>query len=169
MRALRQRRKATELLAAERDLLAQRTAALETANRELQDFSYAISHDLRSPLRAISGYAQIVAEDHAARLDPEGRREVLGVTRRLHATGTTVVLVTHFMSEAVLAERVVVLAEGKIALDGSPREVFAQRERLRELDLDVPPVTAVALRGRAAGVAIRGLPLTVDEFVSALP
>jgi len=111
----------------------------------------------------------IVLDESTAMLDPEGRREVLGVTRRLHAAGTTVVLVTHFMSEAVLAERVVVLAEGKVALDGSPREVFAQRERLRELDLDVPPVTAVALRGRAAGVAIRGLPLTVDEFVSALP
>ena len=111
----------------------------------------------------------IVLDESTAMLDPEGRREVLGVTRRLHAAGTTVVLVTHFMSEAVLAERVVVLAEGKVALDGSPREVFAERERLRELDLDVPPVTAVALRGRAAGVAIRGLPLTVDEFVSALP
>jgi energy-coupling factor transport system ATP-binding protein len=111
----------------------------------------------------------IVLDESTAMLDPEGRREVLAVTRRLHQAGTTIVLVTHFMSEAALAERVVVLAEGRIALDGTPREVFGQRERLRELDLDVPPVTAVAELGRAAGVPLRGLPLTIDEFVSALP
>jgi energy-coupling factor transport system ATP-binding protein len=111
----------------------------------------------------------IVLDESTAMLDPEGRREVLAVTRRLHRAGTTIVLVTHFMSEAALAERIVVLSEGRIELDGPPRDVFGQRDRLRELDLDVPPVTAVAERGRAAGVAIRGLPLTIAEFVAALP
>jgi energy-coupling factor transport system ATP-binding protein len=111
----------------------------------------------------------IVLDESTAMLDPEGRREVLAVVRRLHQAGTTIVLVTHFMSEAALAERIVVLAEGRIELDGSPREVFGKRDRLRELDLDVPPVTAVAERGRAAGIAISGLPLTIEEFVAALP
>jgi len=111
----------------------------------------------------------VVLDESTAMLDPEGRREVLAVTRRLHRAGTTIVLVTHFMSEAALAERTVVLSEGRIELDGPPREVFGKRDRLRELDLDVPPVTALAERGRAAGVEIRGLPLTIDEFVSALP
>ncbi|MGH2451530.1 MAG: energy-coupling factor transporter ATPase [Candidatus Limnocylindria bacterium] len=111
----------------------------------------------------------IVLDESTAMLDPEGRREVLAVVRRLHQAGTTIILVTHFMSEAALAERIVVLADGRIELQGSPREVFGQRDRLRELDLDVPLVTAVAERGRAAGVAIKGLPLTIDEFVAALP
>ncbi|CAN5119881.1 energy-coupling factor transporter ATPase [soil metagenome] len=111
----------------------------------------------------------IVLDDSTAMLDPQGRREVLAVVRRLHAAGTTIVLVTHFMSEAALAERIVVLAEGRIALDGPPSAVFGDRDRLRALDLDVPPVTAVAHRARALGVPVRGLPLTVDEFVSALP
>jgi energy-coupling factor transporter ATPase len=111
----------------------------------------------------------IVLDESTAMLDPEGRREVLAAARRLHQAGTTIVLVTHFMSEAALAERIVVLSEGRVELDGSPREVFGQRERLRELDLDVPPVSEVAERVRAAGLEIRGLPLTIDEFVAALP
>jgi energy-coupling factor transport system ATP-binding protein len=111
----------------------------------------------------------IVLDESTAMLDPQGRREVLAVVRKLHAAGTTIVLVTHFMSEAALAGRIIVLAEGRIALDGSPGTVFGDRDRLLALDLDVPPVTAVAHRARALGVPIRGLPLTVDEFVSALP
>ncbi|MGH2379227.1 MAG: energy-coupling factor transporter ATPase [Candidatus Limnocylindria bacterium] len=111
----------------------------------------------------------IVLDESTAMLDPEGRREVLTVVHRLHQAGTTIVQVTHFMSEAALAQRIVVLAEGRIELEGPPREVFGQRERLRELDLDVPVVTSVAERGRAAGVPMRGLPLTIDEFVAALP
>ena len=110
----------------------------------------------------------IVLDESTAMLDPEGRREVLDVVTRLQAGGTTVVQVTHFMSEAALADRIVVLSEGRIALDGAPREIFGDRERLRALDLDVPPVAQVAERARALGVGVRGLPLTVGEFVAAL-
>jgi len=111
----------------------------------------------------------IVLDESTAMLDPEGRREVLDVVARLHRAGTTIVAVTHFMSEAALADRIVVLSEGRIALEGVPREIFGDRDRLRALDLDVPPVAQVAERARALGVGVRGLPLTVGEFVTALP
>ena len=111
----------------------------------------------------------IVLDESTAMLDPEGRREVLAVVGKLHAAGTTIVQITHFMSEAALAERIVVMSEGRIALDGPPSVVFGQRERLRELDLDVPPVAAVAHAARALGLTLRGMPLTIDEFVTALP
>jgi len=110
----------------------------------------------------------IVLDESTAMLDPEGRHEVLEVVRRLHEAGTTIVLVTHFMAEAALADRIVVLSEGRIALAGTPQLIFGDRARLQALDLDVPPVTAVAERARALGVPVRGMPLTSREFVSAL-
>jgi energy-coupling factor transport system ATP-binding protein len=72
------------------------------------------------------------------------------------------------MSEAAVADRIIVLSEGRIALEGSPQAIFGDRARLQALDLDVPPVTAVAERARALGVSVRGMPLTSREFVSAL-
>lgn len=110
----------------------------------------------------------IVLDESTAMLDPEGRHEVLAVVDRLRGSGTTIVQVTHFMSEAAVADRIVVLSEGRIALEGSPQAIFGDRARLQALDLDVPPVTAVAERARALGVSVRGMPLTSREFVSAL-
>jgi energy-coupling factor transporter ATPase len=104
----------------------------------------------------------LVLDEATAMLDPAGRAAVLDVVHQLHAQGTTIVTITHDMDEAAQADRVVVLAEGRMALDGSPREVFARAEPLRAMGLDVPPVADLALR--------LGLPvcLTADELVDAL-
>jgi energy-coupling factor transport system ATP-binding protein len=110
----------------------------------------------------------LVLDEATAMLDPEGRREVLDTVRRLHDGGTTVVSITHFMSEVPLADRVIVMNEGQIALEGAPREIFEQGDRLRELELDVPQVTQVAESFAAQGRRLRPLPITVSELVAAL-
>jgi energy-coupling factor transport system ATP-binding protein len=71
------------------------------------------------------------------------------------------------MSEVVLADRVIVLAEGRVALEAEPRALFAQPDRLRELELDVPQVTEIAARLRARGVDVGLVPLTVAELADA--
>ena len=73
--------------------------------------------------------------------------------------------ITHYMDEAAQADRVIVMNEGRIALSGTPREVFPQVERLRELRLDVPPMTELAHDLAAAGVPVRADVLTVEEMV----
>ena len=111
----------------------------------------------------------LVLDEATAMLDPLGRREVLEITHRLNREdGVTVIAVTHHMDEAAQAGRVVVMSEGKVALDGTPREVFAQAERLRELQLDVPPITQLA---RALHERMPDVPsdvFTVEQLVSAL-
>lgn len=89
----------------------------------------------------------LVLDEATSMLDPAGREEVLASVRRLHREeGLTVVAITHFMEEAALAQRVVVMEGGRVALQGSPREVFGQPERLRELQLDVPVAMELAQR-----------------------
>jgi energy-coupling factor transport system ATP-binding protein len=111
----------------------------------------------------------LVLDEPTAMLDPSGRAEVMAVVRRLNRElGMTVLWITHFMEEAATADRVVVMAEGKVCLQGSPREVFTQAKRLRELRLDVPPAVAAAERLRTAGVALPAGLLTMDELVEAL-
>ncbi|MEW5719945.1 MAG: energy-coupling factor transporter ATPase [Chloroflexota bacterium] len=104
----------------------------------------------------------LVLDEATAMLDPAGRAAVLDVLRELHRQGTTIITITHEMEEAAQAERVIVLSEGRIAMDDSPRRVFACAEKLRALDLDVPPIAALALRLR--------LPvcLTTEELCAAL-
>ena len=97
----------------------------------------------------------IVLDEPTAMLDPHGRREVLDTVRRLNKErGITIVLITHYMDEAVQADRVVVMDDGAILMDGAPREVFSRVDELRRVELDVPQPTELchALRGR-------GLPL----------
>ena len=111
----------------------------------------------------------LVLDEATAMLDPQGRAEVLAVVARLnHEQGVTVVAITHFMSEALAADRIIIMDEGRIALEGTPRELFAQPERLRELHLDVPQVAQVAadLHERVAGFPA-GL-LSSDEIVAAV-
>ena len=88
----------------------------------------------------------IVLDESTALLDPLGRAEVRVAVRRLHAEGTTVVAITHLMEEAVEADRVAVMSGGQIVLQGAPRVVFGQPDRLRALRLDVPQVTSLAER-----------------------
>ena len=88
----------------------------------------------------------LVLDEATAMLDPLGRKEVLDIARRLQpGAGVTVIAVTHFMREAIEADRIVIMDEGQIALQGPPREVFQQIDRLRELHLDVPHVSELAL------------------------
>lgn len=108
----------------------------------------------------------IVLDESTAMLDPLGRQEVLETVRRLNREqGVTVVAITHFMREAVEADRVVVMAEGQIALEGTPRQLFRQADRLRALALDVPPATEIALRLHARYPDFPPDLLTIDEVV----
>ncbi|MCC6169428.1 MAG: energy-coupling factor transporter ATPase [Caldilineaceae bacterium] len=110
----------------------------------------------------------IVLDESTAMLDPLGRQEVLETVRRLNREqGVTVVAITHFMREAVEADRVVVMAEGQIALEGTPRRLFRQADRLRALALDVPPATEIALRLHARYPDFPPDLLTIDEVVEA--
>jgi energy-coupling factor transport system ATP-binding protein len=109
----------------------------------------------------------LVLDESTAMLDPSGRADVLEAAEGLHRDGVTIVAITHFMNEVTAADRVIVLAEGQIALEGEPRKLFAQPERLRELELDVPQVTEIAARLRARGVDVGIVPLTVNELADA--
>jgi energy-coupling factor transport system ATP-binding protein len=88
----------------------------------------------------------LVLDEATAMLDPAGRREVLALLQRLHADGVTVVLITHHMAEAALAERLIVLSEGRVAFDGTPRRFFACPNHVTRLGLDLPPVADLAAR-----------------------
>jgi energy-coupling factor transport system ATP-binding protein len=111
----------------------------------------------------------LVLDEPTALLDPRGRAEVMAVLRRLHRRdGLTVVLITHHMEEAAQAERVVVLAEGRVLRDGPPAAVFAEPDRLRELGLDVPEAAVIAAQLRRAGVALPEGLVTVEDLAAAL-
>jgi energy-coupling factor transport system ATP-binding protein len=113
--------------------------------------------------------AVLVLDEATAMLDPLGRHEVLEVVQRLHREqGVTVVAITHFMHEAVQADRVVVMAEGEVVLDCPPRQLFRQVERLRDLRLDVPPITQLALALRQFLPDLPTDVLTTEELVAAI-
>ncbi len=111
--------------------------------------------------------ACLVLDESTAMLDPSGRTEVLEAATALHRDGVTIVAITHFMSEVARADRVIVLAEGRVALEAGPRALFAQPERLRQLELDVPQVTEIAERLRRRGADLRLVPLSVAELADA--
>ena len=107
----------------------------------------------------------IIADEATAMLDPAGRREVLDTIRMLNRTrGITVVWITHYMEEVTGADRVVVVDHGETVLSGTPREVFSHVDRLRELHLDVPHMTALADELRQAGMPVRQDAMTVEEL-----
>ncbi len=111
----------------------------------------------------------IVLDEPTAMLDPRGRKEVIDTICRLNREqGITIVLITHYMEEAVLADRVVVMERGKLVMDGTPHEVFSNVDTLREIELDVPQPTELCHLLRQAGVDIPDDVLTVDECVDAL-
>ena len=108
----------------------------------------------------------IILDESTAMLDPSGRQEVMNTVHRLNdQEGISVVIITHYMAEAATADFVIVMDEGKIAMSGTPREVFRQVERVRSLGLDVPPMTDLAHMLRADGLGVREDVLTVDEMV----
>ena len=111
----------------------------------------------------------IVLDEATAMLDPAGRREVLDAVERLHAEqGITVVLITHHMNEAERADRVLVMNDGRLAMDGAPREVFSRAEELAAMGLAVPDTVALLRRLRAGGMDVPTDAVTVDECVDAI-
>lgn len=111
----------------------------------------------------------IIFDEPTAMLDPSGRKEVIETIKKLNKDeGITIVLITHYMEEAVDADRIVVMEEGKIALEGKPREVFSKVGELKRLGLDVPQMTELAYELGKNGVELREDILTIEEMVDEL-
>jgi energy-coupling factor transport system ATP-binding protein len=111
----------------------------------------------------------LILDEPTAMLDPRGRREVLETVMRLNREeGITVIYITHFMEEAVSADRILVLENGCTTLEGSPGHIFGQVEQLRDAGLDVPPVVELAGKLRLAGVKIPPEVMTVNGLVDVL-
>ncbi|QRN85376.1 energy-coupling factor transporter ATPase [Clostridia bacterium] len=111
----------------------------------------------------------LVLDEPTAMLDPRGRKEVMETIQRLNKDeGLTIVHITHYMEEASHADRVVVMENGRIVTQGTPREIFSQVQLLKSLRMDVPPMTELASRLNDAGVEVDRTILTVDEMVDAI-
>ncbi len=111
----------------------------------------------------------IVFDEPTAMLDPVGRKEVMETIERLNKEdGITIILITHYMDEAVRGDRVYVIDDGEVVMEGKPKEIFSQVERLQHYGLDVPQVTEVAHFLRTEGINIPADILTVEEMVGAL-
>lgn len=111
----------------------------------------------------------IILDEPTAMLDPNGRKEVIRAVRALNLVeGITVVLITHYMEEIINADKVFVMDKGRIAMEGTPKEIFAQVERLKELRLDVPQVTLLAYELQKGGMGIPDGILTTEELVEEL-
>lgn len=109
----------------------------------------------------------IILDEPTAMLDPLGRKEVMDTIEKLNKEeGKTIVHITHYMSEAVRADRVIVMEKGRIVLEGRPREVFGQVEKLKNLGLDVPQVTELAHKLICEGIDLPSDILTVEELVA---
>jgi len=113
--------------------------------------------------------ACLIMDEPTAMLDPVGRREVMDAILTLRRElGITVVLITHHMDEAAMADRIIVMTKGSILMEGTPREVFAREAELRRAELDVPQGVALVHRLREAGVDIRTDVLTEEECAAAI-
>lgn len=111
----------------------------------------------------------IILDEPTAMLDPRGRKEVIRAVRALNdVENITIILITHYMEEVIYADRVYVMDQGEITLQGTPRAVFSEVERLKELRLDVPQVTLLAHELRQEGFPLPKGILTNEEFRKAL-
>lgn len=111
----------------------------------------------------------IIFDEPTAMLDPHGRREVIRSARALNdVEKITIILITHYMEETIYADRIFVMDKGRIAMEGTPKEVFSQVEKLEELRLGVPQATLVAHRLKKAGLPIQDGILTRQELREAL-
>lgn len=111
----------------------------------------------------------IVLDEPTAMLDPRGRQEVMDTITKLNRErGITIVLITHYMDEAVKADRVIVMDDGKILTEGTPKEVFTQVDLIEEHSLDVPQATEICYELQKAGVNIKELPLDEESCVDVL-
>ena len=111
----------------------------------------------------------IIMDESTSMLDPKGRREVLETVHRLNKEkGITVVFITHFMEETVNADRIIVMGDGVIKMEGTPKEIFSQEEKIKELTLEVPPITKMAQQLNEKGINITRNILTFEELFDSL-
>lgn len=111
----------------------------------------------------------IILDEPTAMLDPNGRKDVIRAARALNQVeGITIILITHYMEEVIYADKVYVMDGGKVVMQGDPRAVFSQVDRLRELRLDVPQVTELAYELKKSGLPLSDGILTMDELVAEL-
>ena len=107
----------------------------------------------------------IIFDEPTAMLDPQGRKEIMKIIEHLHEQGTTIVLITHFMDEAVRADRIVIMNDGDVLMDGTPEEVFSEPAKIRSVDLDVPMAVELADRLRDQGVKVPKNVITQEDLV----
>lgn len=108
----------------------------------------------------------IILDEPTAMLDPSGRKEVMDTVLKLNKEqGKTIILITHYMDEAAMADRLIIMEEGSIILQGKPREVFSHVDEIKNIGLDVPQVTELAFDLKKQGFNIRNDVLTVEELV----
>ena len=111
----------------------------------------------------------IILDEPTAMLDPNGRREVIRTVRQLNESqGVTVLLITHYMEEATWADRIIVMDDGKIVMDGKPREIFSRVRELKECGLDVPQATELAFELKEAGMPLPDGILSREELAEEL-
>ena len=111
----------------------------------------------------------IVLDEPTAMLDPNGRKEVIRTVRALNQVEkVTVLLITHYMEEVIYADKVIVMDDGKVVMQGTPEEIFAQVDTLKKYRLDVPQVTLLAHELKKAGVDLPDCVLSKEELVKAL-
>ena len=111
----------------------------------------------------------IVFDEPTAMLDPSGRKDVMNSIKQLNKEyGITIVLITHYMDEAAQGDRIVVVDDGKIIIEGAPKKVFSEVEKMKQIGLDVPQVTELAYELNKSGINISTEILNVDEMVDAL-
>ncbi|MDD3335271.1 MAG: energy-coupling factor transporter ATPase [Eubacteriales bacterium] len=144
---------------------------------QMTDFAQSAPHMLSGGQKqrvAIAGVLAMqpdvmIMDESTAMLDPSGRKEVLNSVRKLNREQQmTVVWITHFMEEAAVADRVIVLDKGKTAMDGTPQEVFARVDEIKALGLDVPPMAELSVKLRNAGLELPEGILNVSDMVKEL-
>ena len=110
----------------------------------------------------------IVFDEATAMLDPKGRRDVMEMIQKIHESGITVLHITHNMKEALLADRVVVVNDGKLFLEGTPREVFSHVDELQAIGLEAPQVTELCYRLGEMGIELPDDVISEDEAFDAI-
>lgn len=110
----------------------------------------------------------LLMDEPTAMLDPQGRKDILDTVLKLREMGKTIIHITHYMEECVNADRIIVINEGNIVLEGTPREVFSNVEQMKEIGLDVPEPTEISYLLNKSNINVRADVLTVDELVEAL-
>lgn len=110
----------------------------------------------------------LLMDEPTAMLDPQGRKDILDTVLKLREMGKTIIHITHYMEECVNADRIIVINEGNVVLEGSPREVFSNVVQMKEIGLDVPEPTEISYLLNKSNINVRRDVLTVDELVEAL-